>query len=78
MNILDDPKDYGRTPLIDEMYALLRENILLKYNRNKLKEFINNNDRFEVINGVGLERIIYTKEIEKFIEELERGSDSNE
>lgn len=57
--------------------ANVEENKQLKDNWNKLKEFINNNDRFEVINGVGLERIIYTKEIEKFIEELEQGNDSD-
>ena len=61
----------------DTIIEQRHEIIDLEDNWNKLKEFINNNDRFEVINGVGLERIIYTKEIEKFIEELEQGNDSD-
>lgn len=74
LKILNKEKSYTEEDLLLFIYDLRKQNTELKDNWNKLKEFIKyNKDRFEVVKGVGLERIIYTKDLEEFMQEIEKG-----
>lgn len=68
--ILDDTKDYGRTQFVDEIYKLQQENKQLKDNWNELKEWIDS----EIEN----QKHTTHWEVERKMQELEQGRDSNE